>query len=65
VLSGAMISMGRTLEKLGPALYSPECVEVEFSEVPRTKASGILKNLWHPQESTTSIGSQASSLESR
>ena len=23
-LSGAMISMGRTLEKLGPALYSPE-----------------------------------------
>jgi hypothetical protein len=24
VLSGAMISMGRTLEKLGPALYSPE-----------------------------------------
>jgi hypothetical protein len=33
VLSGAMISMGRLLEKLGPALYSPECVEVEFSEV--------------------------------
>jgi hypothetical protein len=27
VLSGAMISMGRTLEKPGPALYSPECVE--------------------------------------
>jgi len=33
VLSGAMISMGRTLEKLGPKRYSPECVEVEFSEV--------------------------------
>jgi hypothetical protein len=27
---GPMMSMGRTLEKLGPALYSPECVEVEF-----------------------------------
>jgi hypothetical protein len=25
--------MGRTLEKLGPALYSPECVEVEFCEL--------------------------------
>jgi hypothetical protein len=24
------LSMGRTLEKLGPALYSPECVQVEF-----------------------------------
>jgi hypothetical protein len=33
VLSGAMISMGRTLEKLGPALYSPECVEGVFSQV--------------------------------
>jgi hypothetical protein len=33
VLSGAMISMGSTLEKLGPALYSPECVEGGFSEV--------------------------------
>ena len=32
VLSGAMMSMGRTLEKLGTALYSPECVE-GFSEV--------------------------------
>ena len=31
MLSGAMISMGRTLEKRGPALYSPECVEGEFS----------------------------------
>jgi hypothetical protein len=29
VLSVAMISMGRTSEKLGPALYSPECVEEE------------------------------------
>src|ERR687897_3719778 len=33
VLSGAMISMGRTLEKLGPALYSPECVEGKFCEL--------------------------------
>ena len=30
---GHDLSMGRTLEKLGPALYSPECVEVEFCEV--------------------------------
>jgi hypothetical protein len=30
---GHDLSMGRLLEKLGPALYSPECVEVEFSEV--------------------------------
>ena len=29
VLSGAMISMGRTLEKLGPALSSPDFVEGE------------------------------------
>ena len=27
---GHDFSMGRTLEKLGPAPYSPECVEVEF-----------------------------------
>ena len=33
VLSGAMISMGRTVEKLGPALYSLECVEGGFTEV--------------------------------
>ena len=33
MLGGAMISMGRTLEKLGPALYSPECVEGKFSDV--------------------------------
>src|SRR5215203_3825180 len=46
-------------------LFSKQFLEVEFSEVPRTKAYGILKNLWHPQESTTSMGSQASSLESR
>jgi hypothetical protein len=25
--------MGRTLEKLGPALYSPECVEGVFCEL--------------------------------
>ena len=30
---GHDLSMGRTLEKLGPALYSPECVEEEFPEV--------------------------------
>jgi hypothetical protein len=29
---GHDLSVGRTLEKPGPALYSPECVEVEFSE---------------------------------
>jgi hypothetical protein len=28
-----MIFMGRLLEKPGPALYSPECVEGVFSEV--------------------------------
>ena len=33
MLSGVMVSMGRTLEKPGPALYSPECVEGVFSEV--------------------------------
>ena len=33
MLGGAIISMSRPLEKLGPALYSPECVEGEFSEV--------------------------------
>jgi hypothetical protein len=30
---GHDLSMGRLLEKLGPALYSPECVEDAFSEV--------------------------------
>jgi hypothetical protein len=34
-----MMSMGRTLEKLGPALYSPECVEVEFCEL---RVDGVL-----------------------
>jgi hypothetical protein len=29
---GHDLSMGRTLEKPGPVLYSPECVEYEFSE---------------------------------
>jgi hypothetical protein len=33
VLRGVMISMGRTLEKPGPALYSPERLEGLFSEV--------------------------------
>jgi hypothetical protein len=33
VLGGAMISMGRLLEKQGPTLYSPECVGGEFCEV--------------------------------
>jgi hypothetical protein len=32
---GHDLSMSRLLEKPGPALYSPECVEVEFSEVRR------------------------------
>jgi hypothetical protein len=27
---GHDLSMGRTLEKLGPALYSPECVETLY-----------------------------------
>jgi hypothetical protein len=30
---GHDLSMGRTLEKLGPALYLPECVEGRISEV--------------------------------
>jgi hypothetical protein len=42
VLSWAMISMGRTLEKKGPALYSPECVEGEFSEVRGLGLHGVL-----------------------
>jgi hypothetical protein len=42
VLGGAMISMGRTLEKLGPALYSAECVEVEFCEL---RLAGVLGSL--------------------
>src|SRR5829696_1802757 len=33
VLSGAMISIVRLLEKPGPALYSPECVVGVFSEL--------------------------------
>src|SRR5215203_5408013 len=40
VFGGAMISMGRTLEKPGPALYSPECVDGKFSEVRRTCTLG-------------------------
>jgi hypothetical protein len=50
VLSWAMISMGRTLEKLGRALYSPDRVEggsaklnfrfTEFSEVRLTDVLG-------------------------
>ena len=40
VLSGVMVSMGRTLEELGPTLYSPECVEGEFSEVPKIMELG-------------------------
>ena len=34
---GHDLSMGRTLEKPGPALYSPECVEGGFSEVQLTR----------------------------
>ena len=33
MLSGVTVSMSRPLEKLGPALTSPKCVEVEFSKV--------------------------------
>ncbi len=33
MLSGAMISMGRLLEKPGPKRYSPECVEEDFCEL--------------------------------
>jgi hypothetical protein len=33
VLGRAIILMGRLLEKLGPALYSPGCMESVFSEV--------------------------------
>jgi hypothetical protein len=46
-----MMSMGRTLEKLGPALYSPECVEVEFCEL---RVDGVLgsSRVW-----TDSVGS--------
>jgi hypothetical protein len=40
VLSGAIISMGRTLEKPGPALYSPKCVEGEFCEL---RNDGVLR----------------------
>ena len=36
-----MVSMSRLLEKPGPALYSPECVEVEFSELRR---DGVLRS---------------------
>src|SRR5918995_3496055 len=46
-------------------LQDTHSLEGVFSEVPRTKAYGILKNLWHPQESLASMGRQASSLESR
>ena len=33
MLSRVMVSMSRTVEKPGPALYSPECVEEGSSEV--------------------------------
>jgi hypothetical protein len=38
VLSGAMISVGRLLEKLGPQRYSAECVEGAFPEFRGRKA---------------------------
>jgi hypothetical protein len=40
VLSGVMLSMSRLMEKQGPTLYSPECVEGEFSEVPKIMELG-------------------------
>src|SRR5829696_3256841 len=36
-----MISVGRTLEKQGPALYSPECVEEDFCEL---RHNGVLRS---------------------
>ena len=45
MLSGAMISNGRTLEKLGFALYSPECVAGEFSEG-RPRGCRMASYLW-------------------
>ncbi len=33
--------MGRLLEKLGPALYSPECVEEDFCEL---RHNGVLRS---------------------
>jgi hypothetical protein len=41
VLGGAMISMGRLLEKPGPALYSPECVKEEFCKL---RPNGVLRS---------------------
>jgi hypothetical protein len=41
VLSGAMVSMSRLLEKPGPALYSPECVEGKFCEL---RVDGVLRS---------------------
>jgi hypothetical protein len=40
---GHELSMGRLLEKLGPELYSPECVEGKFSEV-ELRMVGVLQS---------------------
>jgi hypothetical protein len=53
VLSGAMISMGRTLEKLGPALYSPECVKAcskKFALKEFTKSIYSYEKKMNPKE---------------
>jgi hypothetical protein len=42
---GHYLSMGRTLEKPGPALSSPECVEVEFSELRLDRVLGSSRRL--------------------
>jgi len=52
VLCGAMISMGRELEKLGPALCSLECVEDVFSEVRR---HGVLRSSHVPDPLATKL----------
>ena len=42
---GHDLSMGRTLEKLGPTLYSPECVEGRFLELLRRDVLEAVMNL--------------------
>ena len=46
VLSGVMLSMSRLLEKQGPTLYSPECIEGEFSEVGPHRTTELAVDLY-------------------
>jgi hypothetical protein len=49
VLSRAVISMSRLLEKPGPVLFSPECVEEDFCELRHNavlRSSGASLVLW-------------------